>query len=66
MSTPPLLIAVAHVCSCCQGPRPKRKYTRRKDPAEVSLVEYENEMVTPIEKARRMRGEEAGGGHNLQ
>jgi hypothetical protein len=49
-----------------QVPRPKRKYTRRKDPAEVSardraagmtLVEYEGEMIPAIVKAGRISGE---------
>jgi hypothetical protein len=40
--------------------KPRRKYTRRKDPAEVSavrravankLVEYEGEMIPEIERA---------------
>jgi hypothetical protein len=49
-----------------QAPKPKRKYKRRKDPAEVSarnraaaytLVEYEGEMIPAYEKSRRVRGE---------
>jgi hypothetical protein len=59
------LVAVA-IPAPPQAPRPKRKYTRRKDPAEVSairkaithkLVEYEGEMIPVNEKARRMSGE---------
>jgi hypothetical protein len=50
-----------------QAPRPKRNWTRRKDPAEVSanykaannrLVEYGGEMIPKTEKARRIRGEQ--------
>jgi hypothetical protein len=48
-----------------QGQKPKRKYTWRKDPAEVSaiwraagnrLVEYEGEMMTRMEKMWRING----------
>jgi hypothetical protein len=53
-----------------QAVKPKRKYVRRKDPAEVSagrklvaqkLVEHEGEMIPIIEKARRVQGALHGG-----
>jgi hypothetical protein len=52
-----------------QAIKPKRKYTRRKDPAEVSancraavnrLVEHEGQMIPVHEKGRRIAGEQAG------
>jgi hypothetical protein len=61
------LILIA--CLYAQAPRPKRKYTRRMDPAEVSaicrrngskLVEYEGKMVPAYEKGWRMQGEQRG------
>jgi hypothetical protein len=55
-----------YACYELQAIKPKRKYTRRKDPAEVSavrravankLVEYEGEMIPEIERAWRISGE---------
>jgi hypothetical protein len=57
-----LLMLLLHVT---QEPKPKRKYTRHKEPAEVSasyraainkLVEYQGEMIPRVEKMRRIRG----------
>jgi hypothetical protein len=50
-----------------QSAKPKRKWTRRKDPAEVSascraavnkLVEYEGEMIPACAKGGRITGEQ--------